>query len=568
MKTLAAIFLLLPLLATADERILSFDSDILVHQDGSIDVTETTTVRVEGIVIKRGIVRTFPTRYEDRFGNDVVVDLQSVSAMRDGSAENFLADDYSNGVRIRFGRRDHLLERGPHTYEFRYRATHMLGYFEQRDELYWNVTGLDSAFPIDKASATVRFDFEISGDDLEIEAFTGTYGDQGRASNGRIDAGGSARFETTEILNPGSGLSIVVSWPKGFTVEPTATEKATRLLSDNLGLLIAVIGLLAVVGYYTLVWVHFGRDPAPGVIITQYEPPENFSPASLRYIRKMSYDQTVMTSAVLNLAVKGYLTINETDGEYLLYKKSSEIGLPPLAAGEAALMKALFSESASVLLINENHELLAKATSAHLASLKRDYANRYFRTNGLMILPGVAIGVSSMVVAFGVGNGGTVFTVVIAVVMVVLAGVFAYLLRQPTGLGRKLLDSLGGFQEYLEIAEKDEINLRNPPEKTPQLFESFLPYALAIGVEQAWAEKFTSVFASISGSGQVAYRPSWYQGNWNNMNIAATTDAFSNGLGSSISSAITPPGSSSGGILSGGGGFSGGGGGGGGTGGW
>ena len=282
----------------------------------------------------------------------------------------------------------------------------------------------------------------------------------------------------------------------------------------------------------------------------------------------MSYDQTVMTSAVLNLAVKGYLTINETDGEYLLYKKSSEIGLPPLAAGEAALLKTLFSESASVLLISENHELLAKATSAHLASLKRDYANRYFRTNGLMNLPGVAIGVSSMVVAFSVGNGRTVFIVVIAVVMAVLAGVFAYLLRQPTGLGRKLLDSLSGFQEYLEIAEKDEINLRNPPEKTPQLFESFLPYALAFGVEQAWAEKFTSVFASISGSGQVAYSPSWYHGSWNNMNIAATTDTFSNGLGSSISSAITPPGSSSGGILSGGGGFSGGGGGGGGTGGW
>ena len=60
--------------------------------------------------------------------------------------------------------------------------------------------------------------------------------------------------------------------------------------------------------------------------------------------------------------------------------------------------------------------------------------------------------------------------------------------------GRKLLDEMSGFREYLEIAEKDEMNLRNPPERTPLLFETYLPFALAMGVEQVWAERFAKVF--------------------------------------------------------------------------
>ena len=131
--------------------------------------------------------------------------------------------------------------------------------------------------------------------------------------------------------------------------------------------------------------------------------------------------------------------------------------------------------------------------------------------------------------------------------------------------GRKLLDEMMGFSDYLEIAEKDELNLRNPPEKTPALFETLLPYALALGVEQAWSEKFANVLAAIRNPDGGAYRPSWYNGAWNTSNLAKTTSNLSSGLNSALGSSVSPPGSSSGG---GGGGFSGGGGGGGGGGGW
>jgi uncharacterized membrane protein len=142
---------------------------------------------------------------------------------------------------------------------------------------------------------------------------------------------------------------------------------------------------------------------------------------------------------------------------------------------------------------------------------------------------------------------------------------FYWLLRAPTERGRRLMDKLEGFKSYLEVAEKDELNLRNPPEKTPELFERYLPFALALGVEQAWAEKFAGVFARLEASGSASYHPAWYHGHFNPHAIGSFTSGVGASLTSAISSASTPPGSSSG---SGGGGFSGGGGGGGGGGGW
>jgi uncharacterized membrane protein len=122
-----------------------------------------------------------------------------------------------------------------------------------------------------------------------------------------------------------------------------------------------------------------------------------------------------------------------------------------------------------------------------------------------------------------------------------------------------------GFKDYLEIAEKEELNLRNPPEKTPELFESYLPFALALGVDQQWSERFASLLASIRTPDGKAYSPSWYDGAWNSSNLSKATDGLSSGLNSAVASSVVAPGSSSGG---GGGGSSGGGGGGGGGGGW
>ncbi len=558
------VLLVVPALGSADERILDYHSDILVRQDGWIEVSERITVRAEGDRIRRGIYRDYPTDYEDRFGNDVEVDYEPLSVRRNDRQEDFHTERRGNGVRTYFGSAERVLEPGVHTYVYRYDAGRMLGFFDSHDELYWNVTGLGWDFPVDRASATVSFEFELPPDAIGVEAWTGAYGEQGR-DVAASTADGRALFETTAPLGLHEGLTIVVTWPKGLVAEPGALQKASWLLSDNANLLACLAGLLALFGWYLPTWRKYGRDPEEGPLVTRYEPPEGFSPASLRYIDKMGYDNAAMTAAIVNLAVKGYLRIEQDGGDYTLHRLAAPAEAPPLAGGEKALLDALFSGGDSIVLDNDNHEILGAARSKHRSALRREYANRFFVTNAALNLPAVLIAIVTAVIAFNVGSGVTPAVVVLLFAMVAVTVFFAIVMKRPTIAGRKLLDQAAGFRDYLQVAEKDAMNLRNPPAMTPQLFERYLPFALALGVDQQWSERFAAELAGVRGTGGAAYHPAWYSGAWSTRDFTAATSNLTSSLGTAISSSVRAPGSSSG---SGGGGFSGGGGGGGGGGGW
>ncbi len=148
-KLIATILLILSTSVLADERILSFHSDVRVFTDGMIEVTETIQVRAEGKQIRRGIYRDFPVEYEDRLGNNYEISVEPLAVLRDEMPESFHTVRNRRDIRTYFGRSDYLLEPGVYTYTYRYRANRLLGFFEQHDELYWNVTGNRWAFPID-----------------------------------------------------------------------------------------------------------------------------------------------------------------------------------------------------------------------------------------------------------------------------------------------------------------------------------------------------------------------------------------------------------------------------------
>ena len=442
----------------------------------------------------------------------------------------------------------------------RYRTDRQIGYFEDHDELYWNVTGNGWGFFIDQASATVHLPGSVPRDDIAMEGYTGYRGDQGQNYT-VVVADGEASIRTTRALLANEGLTLVASWPKGVVAEPSAVERVGYLLSDNRGLLLGLLTLLLVTGYLYAVWSRYGKDPEPGVIFAHYEPPDGYSPASARYISNMRYDPKALSSAVINLAVKGYISIINDDDDYSLIKESSK---EKLARGEAALLGALFSESSVLELDDENHAIIGKARTVHRKSLKRDYRNIYFVKNSGLLLPSVVVsllmlGLMLILEAF------TPVAIGLFVLIFVEHILFLWLLQAPTPKGRLLMDKLEGFKLYLEVAEKDDLNIRHPPDMTPELFERFLPFAVALGVEQAWADQFTQVFAALDAEQGVNYRPRWYSGDFNHARLGGFADNIGSSFASAISSAATPPGSASG---AGGGGSSGGGGGGGGGGGW
>jgi uncharacterized membrane protein YgcG len=594
--------------AHADERILSFDETVTVNADGSLYVREVIRVRAEGNKIRRGIYRDFPTIYSGSDGHQYVVGFAFQGASRDGQSEQWRAEDRGNGVRIYIGNPSATVSNGEHTYELVFRTDRQLGYFADHDELYWNVTGNGWDFPIDRVTARVELPEGIPATGIKLEGYTGPQGAKGQDYTAQLQASGPL-FATTRRLGAREGLTIVAMWPKGFIMPPVESSSAGRatpmsgannmmdagrsgwspaermlgtdLPNNNAPALFGLLGLALLMTYYYLIWSKVGRDPPGRIAIPEYEFPKGQSPASMRYLMRMSYDNECFAAAVLSLAVKGYLRIHEESGILGIGRKFTlmKTGVQdpkPLSADEQQLLASLFSGGDTLVLENENHELVSEARTTHGGVLKERFTSGFFSINGgwhvLGIVLSLVLAAPAVLLPGRTDNypewhfttPGGWFTILVVLAMLVANGLFGKLLKAPTVAGQAIMDHIRGFKMYLEVAEGEELKRMKapPPPLTPQLYESYLPAALALGVEQRWAERFASVLDLQAPN----YAPAWYAGSgWNIHNMGSFSRELGSSLGSAISSAATAPGSSSGG---GGGGSSGGGGGGGGGGGW
>ncbi|MGO8762428.1 MAG: DUF2207 domain-containing protein [Desulfobaccales bacterium] len=609
------------------ERILNFKSLIKVNPDASITVTEDITVQALGQEIRRGIIRDFPTTYRDRQGNTVTVDFKVESILRDGRPEPYHTQSVANGVKIFIGKKDVFLGSGVYTFTIKYRVDRELGFFKDFDELYWNVTGNGWTFAIDRAEAFIQL--PPGAKILNSAAYTGFQG--GRGHDFTVQRGErDIAFKTTRRLAPKEGLTVAVSWPKGVVHEPSGQDRLGFFLRDNVTVAVGFIWLAVLLVFYLWAWFRVGRDPASGTIIPLFSPPSGFSPAGARFVSRMGYDDKAFAAAVVDMAVKGAVLIQEEGDDYTLVPRDT--AKSPLSGDEQLVTAQLFPKGKSVKLENTNYAVINAAIDALKKNLKGELEKVYFFTNSGYLAPGVVItllGLASVILtspnlaaaAFGSlwltiwtvacyylavkayktwqgarGRGlakmlgaflTTLFclpffageiagvailsTAVSIPAAVALAGLgflnalFYHLLKAPTLSGRKIMDQIEGFKLYLSVAEKDRLNLLNPPEKTPALFEKYLPFALALDVENAWSQQFSDVLAKAGTEAQ-PYSPVWYSGHsWDNFQTSRFSDSLGGAFAGAISSSTSPPGSSSG---SGGGGFSGGGGGGGGGSGW
>jgi len=612
------------------ERILAFHSDIGVNADSSMAVRETITVNATGSRIRHGIYRDFPTSYRDRLGNRVVVDFHVVSIERDGQPESWHAQPQSNGIRIYLGDKNSFVSRGRHEYVFTYETRRQLGFFPDHNELYWNVTGNGWIFPIDAASATVLLPGGVPRDKIELTGYTGRQGSQEQSLRCATEPGPQATFVASRPLLASEGLTIVVGWPKGFVHEPSASEQLGYVLKDNRNLLVGVAGSLLLLVYYLLVWFQVGRDPQKGVIMPRYEPPAGLSPAGMRYLVKMGFDNKAAAAAMLDMAVKKYVTIGKSDTVYTLTRADGEKFV--LTPDERLLAEKLLGSDKSLELSPAHHTRVQGAITALKNSLKTSEEKIYFLTNSRYLMPGVVFSAllvaatvllapsqSAMVMGafISIWLTGWSFGVVMLLLMVVaawkaaisgesgaavkgtagfltlfclpfLAGevfgismlvrstglstagllallvflnvLFHHLLKAPTHAGRVLLDQVEGFKMFLGAVDKDRLATLAASEQTPAVFEKYLPYAVALGVEKAWAARFADVLE------RAKYSPAWCSdGSWTGTNVGVMAGSLAASMSTAIASSAGSPGSSSG---FGSGGSSGGGGGGGGGGGW
>jgi uncharacterized protein (TIGR04222 family) len=287
----------------------------------------------------------------------------------------------------------------------------------------------------------------------------------------------------------------------------------------------------------------------------------------------MDFDKKAIGAAVVNLAVKGHLTIEEAGGKKYYMHKRTAPAQGKLSPGEKAFKRALFLWGDSATVEEGNHARLKPAVDALRNVLSGNYDGVHFAHNFWVIFVGLFLTVGTIIATFFIGanvqDDGLAFLLVGMIGGgVVLSKLFTWLIKAPTVNGRRLMDEIEGFRMYLSTAEQERLNLLHPPERTPALFEKYLPYAMALDVENEWGEQFQDILAAAASGGDSGYQPGWYHGRhghrgWSSPGRFASS--LGSSLGGSIASAATPPGSSSG---SGGGGSSGGGGGGGGGGGW
>ena len=188
--------------ASAREAITSFDSDVTILEDASLRVAETIIVSAEGREIRRGIVREFPTTYKDKLGHRYKVAFEVESVKRNGTPEPWFTKKRSNGIELYIGEKNKFLSAGTHRFEITYRTDRQIAYYEDFDELYWNVTGNGWFFPIDHASAQVQLPEGVPADKIKLEGFTGYQDDKGKNYTAQVDEHGNAVFVTTKPLLP------------------------------------------------------------------------------------------------------------------------------------------------------------------------------------------------------------------------------------------------------------------------------------------------------------------------------------------------------------------------------
>lgn len=611
----------------AHEQISTFDSNILVNTDASINVTEKITVYAAGQTIKRGLVRTLPKAYRDSYGINRRNSYELQSVLVNGAKSPYHIRQDRKNFSIYVGHKDHYLAPGWYEYTFKYKVINAVNFLKDGDELYWNATGNDWKFPILQANAKVTLPPGVKM--TYFRAYTGRVGEKGMSYTPEQLGPDIIVFTTTEPLPPGSGLTVAIAWPKGIVQQPGLIKRMNTHLDLNKGSYIVIELTIITLLYFLLVWEMYGQDPDKGPIFPRFAPPENITPMFARFLLRMGYDRKILTTALVWLASRGFISIHVDDDSVYTLKKVKE-PKHPASEEEALLLSKLFTLGSTVTLKPENRSTVNKFKSALKKLLNENNLGYYFVTNTKFIFPGIAlflfaalttviysnnpeeagfsiiwlsvwtagtyfllyqawasfkrakrlgtlksilatIGASIFAIPFllgevagiySLGQSIPIFTIPFLFLIAAMIAIFYILMKQPTVVGRKLMDEIEGFQMFLSTTEGYRLKSYEPPEMTEELYEKYLPYAIALDVENRWGERLDRMLA-VAGKAPDAYQPRWYSGpRWTTSSPVAFSNAFSAGLGGALASTSV---SSS---ASGGGGFSGGGGGGGGGGGW
>ncbi len=615
------LIMLVPNIALSAEVIHNYHTQIEVRQDGGLNVTETIEVTAEGSKIRRGIYRDLPLHRRTSLGGILKSEYYIVSVKKNGVTEPWHVEtDNQNGYkRLYIGKSNVMLPTGKrYVYEIKYSVPNQVFFFDGYDELNWNVIGNDWDFPIEHASANIYLPANLPVKDYR--AYTGkalSRGDNYRAK----EELGSFHIETKYPLNVREGITVAISWDEGYVQSSPDMIGLGFFWKQHPGLKTMILGLLILALYYYWAWWTYGVDPKSRGLAPFYTPPKGISPAMAASIYTLGSagKEEYMTSAIISLASKGYFSIEDKGRKkYKISRTSKEYIKSEVSADE----RIIYNKIKTSLTITRSSESLISTAKKHEKKINSLCRKVYFVVNmkwwavGLLIfvLTLVALsmhddvspvffgGVLFVAVFGGVSSGvmyegikqlifgspaekfGSLFMifwaagfsvggfmglwmlasllswlVILAIVLMVVGIVIMFpAMKAPTYKGQRVLEHIKGLKYYMESVEEKVLKKFDPPQMSRELYEEYLPYAVALGVESKWADKFALAVGSMAfeDARDASISPRWYSSSSrssssSNFSASSMVSSFGSTLSAASSSNSS---SSSGGGSSGGGG--------------
>ncbi len=552
---------------TRSLRIRDFDALLTVHNDGTLDVVETITFGFTGQW--NGIVRDLSLEHNTAQGRKTKLDVDMIGVSDAGGSPLRMEQEkkdngWTRGLRIWVpGALD-----ADRTIVIRYRVNNAIRFFfrdsdaGELDELYWNVTGNGWDIPIERAHARVVLPPGVTP--TREAVYTGVGGS--KASAAAIDkSGNEVSFTMQRELSPYEGMTVGVGWPPGH-IASRPNQASVRFMNIVRYWPVAIPFLVFGLAYRS--WNKRGRDPDDLSYVVRYEPVDKLSPAESGTLIDNKADMKDITATLVDLAVHGYVRIEEVTEKHLLGLTSStdyvfHILKPANQRGDLSLHEQRYLEGlTSAMTIGEYSVRLSELREKFYRSLggirdaiyqslieKGYYLKRPDQVKTAWMVSGVfvfmagffAIGMSGGMGWAGISIPALLFAMVASAVTLL---VFGLIMPARTVPGARAREATLGFKEFLGRVESERYRKMIT---SPEMFERYLPYAMAFGVAEEWARAFESMNLQP---------PTWYvstgTGPFNAANFSSQMSSMASSAASSMSSSPSSSGSSGGGSSGGG----------------
>jgi len=561
------VFCLVPTEVSA-EQISDISVDMQINEDASITITEEIQYDFEGEK-RHGIFRNIPVQYSTKLENRNIF-IDDILVRQDGEEAQTSVSRQSGNLRIKIGDPDKTIT-GQHVYTISYNVRNALNFFDDGTaELYWNVVGTGWEVPIRSATAQISLPVDVSESSVEYRCFVGTVKSDEVCSSLEF-SDGNLTVTNSEILNPGEAMTAVLNFPDGVVTPIGWATKAWWFLQANPLLPLPLIAFI--LSFY--IWFRWGKDPkGRGVVVTQYEPPEGLKPILVGAFIDETVHMRDITGGIIYLAEQGFIQIEREDKKWILGSHDYIIReVKPIEdipdKTYKHLAQLLFSVGGPLSVFSfqgdedsdyrdevrlsklKKSESFAKAVRKMKKDVMQDMRDRgWFAPQHNMSLVILALLIAGTIAAlFLLGSRVTGISVLSAIVGMVITVFFMVLMRRKTEEGAVLQEKLEGFELFLSMTQKERLDFHNAPEREPEDFMEYLPYAVALGVEEKWAQQF---------AGLDIPPPSWYRGSgtFAATSFASDLSSFSESYNqaASVSSGISGGGGAGGGMGGGGGG--------------